>query len=61
MDRSTTLLDLDRIQNLSVKREETLAAIVEAITARDQTAAEQLMRKHIRSAYHERLNLLFKG
>ncbi len=37
------------------------AAIVAAITARDQTAAEQLMRKHIRSAYHERLNLLFKG
>ena len=34
---------------------------IELITARDQTAAEQLMRKHIRSAYHERLNLLFKG
>jgi DNA-binding GntR family transcriptional regulator len=35
-------------------------AIVKAINARDQTAAEALMRAHIRGAYHERLNLLFK-
>ena len=37
------------------------AAIVKAITARDPPAAERLMRGHIRGAYHERLNLLFKN
>lgn len=37
------------------------AAIVKAIIARDPAAAEQLMRGHIRGAYHERLNLLLKS
>ncbi len=36
------------------------AAIVKAIMARDPSAAEKLMRAHIRGAYLERLNLLFK-
>ena len=35
-------------------------AIVKAIAARDQPLAEELMRAHIRGAYHERLNLLFR-
>lgn len=34
--------------------------IVKAIAARDQPLAQELMRDHIRGAYHERLNLLFK-
>lgn len=50
---------------LSSKKRATTArsehiAIVKAIVERNQLAAEELMRAHIRGAYHERLNLLFK-
>lgn len=53
----TTLHSGDRVATAHAQHIE----IVKAIVARDQVSAEQLMRAHIRGAYHERLNLLFNS
>jgi DNA-binding GntR family transcriptional regulator len=58
---SLALLGRSTLSNRARARQaaEEHARIVEAIAARQPEAAEALMREHIRSAYRERLRLLF--